>query len=877
MLSNLAKYFGLDVGGEKGFYHDEKVKEYIDSSTKGAASLSELFGYHSFCCATGLFESGEGKSSSCGFMFEIDGVVGSHSDIEKNLNLFFNAEMPANCYLQFLLIGGHRIDEKIALWKKDRSNQNQMLQQITKYREEFVRKCAVDFAGSDGRQGRDFRIYVSFSKFTENSEKETQEILKFQEKLEKKLKSIKLNPRLCGAQDLQVVAKAIVDMRIDQDAPPRYSLIEKLSDQIIHPLTWTQVNENEIVHESSALVSKLFKVKKLPESWSLALMINLLGSATSGFSGRLILSYTVATNINEASTAKILAQGQNIIAASSKAYSKNDLNLQNEAAEWKTLIARAKSGERFMSECMMISLTAPKELIETSSEQLMSLYNTYDWQLEVSEKIQLPSLLSQLPMQQAYHFGAMEFFKVAKRVQSFEVVAKLPIHCEWKGVNKSGVLLSGRRGQLFNWNPFVRIGAGNYNVAVIAPSGSGKSVFLQEVATSMLLQNMQVFILDIGASYKNICHLVGGEYISFNAENQMSLNPFASLAGSGASFAKAHELLRSGMSIVEVAKTTNLDEEQLSKIVMSSSIGGVNEEKIEILKIGRYFVTKDSVLYGKSIVSAMIGAKGNNYLEALIEKAINIGIEEFGEGLDITKLAQIFAQMDGEKSHELCDTLYPYTLRGIHGRFFATGETASYRSLITIFELEEIKDDPILLSVILQVILMQVTAQFLCGDRSRQFLLIVDEAWKVLDHSDVFFDAFARTVRKYGGSLVICVQNLDDFRTTPARKSILGNSAWSVFLKQDEKGMKAFAGSSFEDIAPLIQSLSLVPHKYAELLLLTSGLRVVGRLALDPYSSALCSTDRDDFEFLKKQQENGVDKDTALKQLANQKYGGSYI
>lgn len=97
---------------------------------------------------------------------------------------------------------------------------------------------------------------------------------------------------------------------------------------------------------------------------------------------------------------------------------------------------------------------------------------------------------------------------------------------------QSGVLLLGRRGELFNWNPFVRINAGNYNVSVMAPSGSCKSVFLQELATSMLEQNLSVFILDIGGSYQNICELIGGETIRFNQHNNISLNPFAQIAGS---------------------------------------------------------------------------------------------------------------------------------------------------------------------------------------------------------------------------------------------------------------------------------------------------------------------------------------------------------
>jgi type IV secretory pathway VirB4 component len=72
---------------------------------------------------------------------------------------------------------------------------------------------------------------------------------------------------------------------------------------------------------------------------------------------------------------------------------------------------------------------------------------------------------------------------------------------------------------------------------------------------------------------------------------------------------------------------------------------------------------------------------------------------------------------------------------------------------------------------------MQVTMQFLCGDRSKQFLLTVDEAWIILNYSAKFLESFGRTVRKYRGSLAICVQNFTDFQKSDKRRRILENSA----------------------------------------------------------------------------------------------------
>ena len=154
-------------------------------------------------------------------------------------------------------------------------------------------------------------------------------------------------------------------------------------------------------------------------------------------------------------------------------------------------------------------------------------------------------------------------------------------------------------------------------------------------------------------------------------------------------------------------------------------------------------------------------------------------------------------------------------------------------------------------------------------------MIIVDEAWMLLDFAASFFAAFVRTVRKYGGSLVICVQNFMDLHKTVDHQTILENSTWTILLKQDEKGLGAFRQSdAFKDMIPLIKSISLSPGKYAEALLYTTGVTVIGRLVLDDYSQALYSTDPSDFNFLRQKTAQGISLDEAVEQLALKKKGG---
>ncbi len=900
-FSKIAVYCGFKVEGEKGYDPQEELARKLDVDTKGAKPLSNELLYEYCDDESGVFFN----KGSIGCWFEIDPLVGSNDSIEKNLTLFFSDELPDGGYIQFLIVASHDIEGILHRWEAGRTSSNEALKKLTYYRKNFIRNLAADFAASgDGRLPRNFKTFLTYS-IKDGGDKFVEELLKFKKKLESKLKAENLNPRVCKAGDLIEIGREILQMELNKDSDSntknktKYNLLNSLSDQIVSPFKSNTITEETIEHNDTGLVSKVFAPRELPQSFCLAEMINLLGDERRTIPGRFVISYTVANNLGASGKSALETAGNRVVHAASRSYTKNDLVAQEEARGWVEVKALVKKGESYLQESMLVMLTTYKEEMEIAQEVLKSLYNTNDWKMEVCKRVQRIASLSMLPMMQCSYWNTMKFFRLTRFALSGEVVAKLPIQGEWKGVPLSGALLLGRRGQLFNFNPYFRVGGGgNYNISMMAPPGSGKSFFLEELAQSMLAQDVAVFILDIGASYKNICQAQGGEMIRFNQDCSISLNPFSGLSGSGARYAKALELLKSSKEITleEIANITGLDIEKIEALDFGRK-NNTNEAKeldgIELLEINstaadgreeKHFVTKDSVIYAKSMLAAMCGISGQARGEALIERAIIEAVGKYGQDLDISKIAKILGNLkdnegksvDGVKG--MADSLYPYTVYGTNGRFFKSGGEASFRNNLTVFELEELKNDEPLLAVILQIILMQITMQFLCGDRSKRFMLIVDEAWLILDFAASFLERFARTVRKYGGSLVVCTQDLTSFSnkcgTRKAQAAVLECSTWKLMLQQNADGMNAFANSeAYSKYVPLISSLrKCAQNKFSEVLIMTDGATVVGRLATDPYSTAMFSTENSDFAFLLQKEREGVSKHEAILELSK-KYG----
>lgn len=796
---------------------ERSKKALFENNLNGAESLRNYLSYRYFDPKTESFLL---TGSAAGFLLEISPLVGVNDSVVKNLNQFFAKELPAGGFLQFFLLASSDIEDFLRFWGSGRTSLDPILQRMTNERQEYLRSQAANYHNSGKRLPRVFRLFVSYSTIYRNcNEAALTDLQNFRKILTTKLGSLGLQPRSGNLDSLIRICREIFEF--EPGKKTNYSSIATLdliNNQCLSTGNYYQSKKRSFVNTKTGIAHRAFSLTGMPSFWSLLQNINLLGDAEKApLPTRFLISYTISNDHKSKKT--FMARGKRIIDAAERPYSRHDKALHSEALEWREIIRRLATEDNILSDSWILVASSKEENIDDACAEIISQYSGQDFHLSSLDYFHLESILGVLPMHAANFWQELKLKKLVQPVLSSEVVAKLPIHAEWYGVPMSGVPLIGRRGQLFNWNPYHRIGAGNFNVNVVGPSGVGKSVFLQSLADVMLAAGLRVFILDIGGSYAPLAKLLGGEIIEFGALSSFTINPFIGLKPS-------------------------MPEIEFNQLVVCA----------------------------KELLAIMCGALGE-FETASLEKAIKDAVIASEFKLDLQGFVAFLKQSESELLQQFATSLFSYTPSGVFGKYFSGEKPANFDKSITIFEFEHVKDQPKLIAIILQTLLMQITSQFLTGDRSQKFMIIVDEAWMLLEHCAGFLAAIARNLRRYGGSLVVCTQCFADLQTAGEsqnnnnhRRAIFENSAWKIILPPNS--LADFeAHSEFKEKVPLLKSLLFENGKYSEMLLSSSGIDVVGRLILDPFSSAVFSTESNDFNFLNQQEAAGTPMEQAIDNL----------
>ncbi|MBA3814893.1 MAG: ATP-binding protein, partial [Alphaproteobacteria bacterium] len=335
------------------------------------------------------------------------------------------------------------------------------------------------------------------------------------------------------------------------------------------------------------------------------------------------------------------------------------------------------------------------------------------------------------------------------------------------------------------------------------------------------------FVLDVGRSFEKTVKLLGGTYLEFSThplrgKSPICINPFSSIPSQDSEAASdALAMLKPILSLMAAPKEGTRDIE-------------------------------------------------DTYLEQAIQDAWN----KNKNATTITDVAKFLLKRPDPIAVSLGERLHPYTERGTYGRFFNGPANINLSSRLVVVELEELKERKDLQSVVVQMVILQITNSIYLGDRKTPSCLILDEAWDMLRgaQSGVFIETAARRLRKYFGGLVVGTQSINDFYANPGAQAAFDNADWMCLLSQKDESIELLKNSKRLAMDPsmerTLRSLRTEQGKYAEIMIKGPKGFAVGRLILDEFSKILYSTKADEFAAVQDLVAQGLSLKEAIQRIA---------
>ena len=282
----------------------------------------------------------------------------------------------------------------------------------------------------------------------------------------------------------------------------------------------------------------------------------------------------------------------------------------------------------------------------------------------------------------------------------------------------------------------------NRNRLLFGPSGTGKSFFVNHVASQYYDQGHHVIILDIGNSYRKLCYLVKGQYLEYQPEKPIRLNPFLIQELT----VEKKDFLSSILLLIWKGEGTpfRTEEKQILYLYLESFYKAVKEENI---------FPKFSNFY-EFVLKQNIDEEQEKYFD---KTSFRIALNEFYEG----------------NYKDILNFEEPVDL---------------FNERFIVFELDSIKDHPVLFPLTVLMIIDTIMEKIMKMPGVPKSIFI-DECWKPISRGNMaeFIKYLYKTVRKFYGEVVIATQDLEDILNTDAGSAMINNSDTILLLSHKKK------------------------------------------------------------------------------------------
>jgi conjugation system TraG family ATPase len=308
--------------------------------------------------------------------------------------------------------------------------------------------------------------------------------------------------------------------------------------------------------------------------------------------------------------------------------------------------------------------------------------------------------------------------------------------------------------------PMKRGNITNRNKLIIGPSGTGKSFLTNHILHSYHAQGTHVVMVDVGHSYKSLCSLVGGYYFTYTEHEPIRFNPFYLAEG-------------------QVPDTEK-------------------KESIKTLLVTLW--KKEDESFRRSEYVAL-----SNALQGYYEKPSSFRcFDDFYSYLQNEFAHQLKQDAVQDKDFDLSNFLYvlrPFYKGGEYDYLLNAKEQLDIlNQSFIVFELDAIKDHPILFPVV-TIVIMEVFIAKMRKLKGVRKMILIEEAWKAIARHGMaeYIKYLFKTARKHFGEAIVITQEIEDILGSEIiKQTIVANADCKILLDQSKYEQR------FEDLQKLL-------------------------------------------------------------------------
>ena len=289
------------------------------------------------------------------------------------------------------------------------------------------------------------------------------------------------------------------------------------------------------------------------------------------------------------------------------------------------------------------------------------------------------------------------------------------------------------------------------NFAIFAPTGEGKSFLANNILRQYFEQSVRLVIIDLGGSYSKFAKLYPEDHIILRYEQgkNLGINPFY------------------------ISKETDLTPERLEDLSIFI---------LELLASGEKATKAEEVAIKKVLLYYYKFIRNNHSLASLYQ---------FVDDRKETMIDELKIQESYFSVYNFLHILSEYVADGLYSFLFNVSEDQTYKiedKRLIVFELDEVKDNKEILSVMLKLIKSAIQ-RTIWQNKSEKGIILFDEFAKQLKFENVLesVEFYYQAIRKQNGAIGIILQSINQLPNNSTSASILENTQ-VVYSLKNEKG-----------------------------------------------------------------------------------------